>query len=179
MPRHRHPSAIRTAACLALLSFGILAGSAQASSTRTITPGTGIAGIELKQTESAVRAAVGQPSSRTCARDEDRNGAGFTRCALTYAKLKLMVLLLGNRVVRVETSSSRLRTSSGVGPGTTRAALGRALPACKDPETSYCLLGRNDRVGARYTYFAIVRGKVGRTVVAITDSRDRCALGCG
>lgn len=177
----RRPRVSRATACLALLSLGVLvAGVAYAATTTRIEPGKSIAGIKIGQSESAIVSALGKPSTRECSkRDAVKAADRYTSCLLTYKQRKLNVILLDNAVLQMSTTSSRMRTSKSIGAGSTRAALDRAYPACKDPDKSYCILGSTKKTGDRYTFFPVSKQKVERAVVGRWDRRFGCALGCG
>lgn len=181
MTTYGRPLKRRSTACLMLLGLGmLLAGVAHATTAPGITPGKSMAGIKIGQSESAIRSALGKPSTRACSEREGSNAADrYRSCLLTYKTRKLSFIVLENAVVQITTTSSRLRTRNGVGAGSTRAALDRAYPQCKDPGKSYCILGSTKKTGDRYTYFPIANRKVTRAVVGRWDRRLGCALGCG
>jgi hypothetical protein len=80
----------------------------------------GVAGVRLGMNEAAVRDRLGRPTATT-----GREGGGTKR--LDYRSRKVDVLLRGDSVIRVRTTSRGQRTASGVGPGIAQQAMVRKL----------------------------------------------------
>jgi hypothetical protein len=138
------------------LAIGALAGPAAAKVTFS-----GIADVRLNMSETAVRDALGTPTSTAPARNPDA-------VSLTYRRHKIEVVVhrARDRVVGIVTTSRAQRTSSGLGVGSStrsvRAKLrGETCGAVRRARTLLCSVERRGRV----LEFTIRRGKVVRVAV--------------
>lgn len=146
-----------------------------------IVPGTSIAGITLGLSEHQVIQRLGKPAHRSC------NSALQKECApleFVYSGRKLTVAFYHGRVVHIRTTSSRERTRSGLGVGTSKRTVLRRYPACK--ELDYCFLGSRPKRGPgkkgdRYTYLSFGgTRKVAAVIVGrLEPVGDECVFGCG
>jgi hypothetical protein len=130
------------------LAAGLGGGTASAKITAA-----GVAGAEIGMNEAAVRSELGRPSSA-------RRRADGTR-QLVYRRERLDVLLRGDAVIRLRTTSAGEKTTSGVGPGTSERTMKRRVRGER------CGTAR----GARVCW--VVKGQ---TVVSFTCRRGRVSL---
>ena len=118
-------------AAAALLGSLLLAVPAQAE----ITPGVGIAGVKVEDTQAQVRALHGEPSS---------TGPSGENTAWHYSALSLTVIFRPAATAEhVLTLSPTERTATGVGPGSTVAEVQAAYPdiTCQQfPDINDCYL---------------------------------------
>ena len=143
---------------LFLVVAGALALSAAAAAT--IVPQKGIAGVLIGMTEPQVRAKLGHPKSVK----NGKNEFGPYR-TLTYARVRVSFQGL-TTVTQVDTTSSKEKTLSGVGVGSTKADVKAKVKGIVC-EPGHCHVGQFSP-GARVTDFFIgANGRVTRVVVGI------------
>ena len=146
--------------CIAATFFCALAADAHA----VIQIDHGIAGVRLGNSRAEVRAALGRPSAVTTG---DAGGIQWVR--YLYRAEKLEVLFEGRTMVStVSTWGAGDRTVSGVGVGSTQAAVASAVPGvtCGDfAGGRECRTGGRLVSGQRYTVFRFVAGKVETVLV--------------
>jgi hypothetical protein len=143
----------RTAAVLsaALLAMAALAGTAEAR----ITPGVGVAGVKVGDTQAKVRSVLGRPD------------AGSTPLNYRYIRSRgFGIYFIAGRVFEITVVRRPQATPKGIRVGSTLAALRRAHPAVR---CRRAVVGRNamectlrGRSGGRATEtaFATRAGKV-------------------
>jgi hypothetical protein len=143
------------------LALALLAGS---MATARIVPQRGMKGIRLAMTEREVRQKLGRPD-RTVARRYEIMGRARL---LVYGRTSVLLRAASSRVVSIQTTSRRERTSRGVGVGSTQAAVRRRVRGARcRTERGYrhCWVG-TWLIGRRITDFAISRrGRVTRVTV--------------
>ena len=103
---------------LAAVATATATGVARATES-TIVPGVGIGRVRLGMTQVQVKRALGQWRYRR--REDNRLTVGWGFASWT-------VVLIGGRVVEVDTTVHAQRTKSGIGPGSAWLALARAYP---------------------------------------------------
>ena len=160
---------MRTLRVRLLLGACLIALWPAASAAASVVPGEGIAGVRLRMTESQVRARLGPPVRVTTT----KGALGFVVTRLHYRSLDVDLQRLDRRpvVIRVLTTRRRERTPSGLGVGSTLAAVLR-LPGVRcstQPPLRYCGVGRLNAPLGRFTLFWIgARGRVTTVSVALT-----------
>ena len=147
---------------MGLLTAALLAPGTSADPAAAKITHAGIAGVDVGMNENAVRDKLGTPSSTSG--DE---GGGTMR--LEYRRRKLEVLLRGDAVIRVRTTSRSQRTAAGVGPGISQAAMMRKLRGER------CGTALGARVcwvldGSTVMTFVCRRGRVMRAEVARAET---------
>ena len=128
-----------------------------------IAVGKGIDGVRLGDMLAAVKHKLGRPQQTS------RNATG-TGYRLNYTKLRLVVTVTTRRgVIELDTFNKHERTSKGVGPGSTFAAVAKAYPgACGDLSVPVCAV--ND--GTTLTQFSAAALHAARVeVVKVQDRR--------
>lgn len=143
------------------ISIAVLSPSGGAA---VIVPATGIAGVRLGMTQAQVRAVLGPP--RSVVRDATELGP-FTR--FRYRRLDV-VFFRHTRATAVFTTRTRERTTTGVGVGSTEAAIATGVPGaiCRGPARSrVCEVGDPSRKAARITMFDLRGGRVWQAGVYI------------
>ncbi|MEZ5099066.1 MAG: hypothetical protein R3C15_04560 [Thermoleophilia bacterium] len=149
-------------ACLVLAGALVAAADVGAS----IVPGAAIAGVRLGMPEARVRAVLGEPTREI--RDTTELG---DYVELRYPGLRIF-LLPRVGVSSVATTRRAERTRSGVGVGSTVAAVRAGIPgiACQvSGGVGLCRVG-GVRRGARGTDLSIRRGRVTEVSVYRVDS---------
>jgi hypothetical protein len=144
----------------ALLTIAVAAGLGGGTATAKITD-VGVAGVEIGMSEDAVHHELGRPSSTR------REGAGAK--LLVYRRERLDVLLRGDAVIRLRTTSAREKTTNGVGPGTSEGTMKRRLRGER------CATARGARVcwvvkAQTVLSFTCRRGRVSQAEVARAES---------
>jgi len=139
----------------------VLLAAAPGSAGAAIVLQQGIGGVRLGMTQAGVRAVLGRPARVI----HGRNDFGpYTELRYTGYR----VVFQGNATATaVETTLPRERTSTGIGVGSTRAAVRAHVPGvrCEGPlSTGHCHVGRFVP-GARVTDFFLRAGRVTRVIV--------------
>jgi hypothetical protein len=137
------------------------------SATAAIVPGRGLAGVELRMTEPQVLATLGAPASTT----RSRGALGVLVTRFHYPRLDVDVENLDGTplVVRAVTTRPNERTASGVGVGSTLAAVERLRGArCwSEAAARYCRIGSASKPLSRVTVFWIEKQRVALVSVAL------------
>jgi hypothetical protein len=164
-PRSARSALARRAAAAAAtttLAALLLAPAADA----LIVPQRGIAGVRLKMTRAQVVRAKGRPDAERLVRNELIGRQRMMR----YGRTRVLFggFRQGAGVVTIVTRDPGQRTRSGVGTGSSEAALRARIAAARcrtEFGTRHCWTGRF-RAGQRVTDFTI--GLPGRRVTAVT-----------
>jgi hypothetical protein len=142
---------------LAAVAAGVVVAALPAAAGGVIVPRRSIAGIALRMTPSAVRAELGEPSSRFRRR---WGPSDSTFPAWRYAA-KLVIVFVDGEVLFVETRNPGEKTRRGVGPGSSRADLLRAHPRIRCVSARFCEIGSATGVEPKpYTGFWLRRDRV-------------------
>jgi hypothetical protein len=143
------------------LAAALLAPSAAGG---VVVPGKSIAGVRLGMTQAGVRAVLGRPLR--VVRDATELGP-FTQ--YRYRRLDV-IFFRHTRATGIFTTRTRERTRTGVGMGSTEAAVLAGVPgaACRAPARfRVCEVGDPSRRGARITMFDLRAGRVSQIGVYI------------
>jgi hypothetical protein len=148
---------IRTVAVLAAAAALI----APAAASATIVPQKGIAGASLDMTQAQVQAKLGDPDSKKT-QTSPILGKYFT---WFYAKTSIDMFRTGSRrVFNLSTTSRAQKTSTGVGVGSTAAAVKKGVKNAKC-DKSHCWVG-NFTGGEKVTDFPLSKsGRVTRVTI--------------
>jgi hypothetical protein len=122
-----------------------------------------IAGVKLGMTAAQVRKVLGPPRSVSYPKDEIQGSFKFYDYGATEVSLTRGE---GSKVFNISTTSKTQRTSTGLGVGSTRAAVKRAFPRA-DCMALMCAIGAIEP-GKRVTSFYLSsRGKVNLIALGI------------
>ncbi len=155
-------------AALALAATAMAAtGSLPSFKSHLIVPNRSVGGVVLKSSAASAVRTLG--ASRSCSVDNGcvftKNGANFSVqfARLTahskpiVASISMNVEMTGSGTPVFTTPLVALKTASGIGLGSTAAAVKHAYPAAKgSPKTGYAIVGAD----AHQTTFTLVHGRV-------------------
>ena len=149
---------------LALAVIALAAVAAVPESSARIVPQQGMRSLTIGMTRQAVKSRLGRPARAV------RGSNDFGRYTELHYPRGLRVVLQGDRSVTALVAVTRAeRTASGVGVGSTVAAVRAGVPGvrCGTDETiRHCHAG-SFVPGARVTDFAIRKGRVWRVTLGI------------
>jgi hypothetical protein len=161
---------LAVAGSIALLCCALYAGVSSAK----IVAGKSVAGVSVGDSSASVRKRLGKPT------EQSPGSPAF----YSYKSRGLVVAFVGGKVIHIFTDSKHQRTSDGVGPGVTRAAVQKRYPSCGKGFANYCFLPsgktKQPQPGKRYTFVSFTGKRVDSMIVGRWDPKnDECALGCG
>ena len=151
---------VRRALVLAVVAAALAAAPAASGK---IVPNRSIAGVPLLASQAKVRAVLGAPASKKVTAGELGTFVDwrYARVTVTFRR--------GGPVVGLQTRSPRERTATGVGVGSTEAALKRGVANVRC-RTQFgfrsCTLGE-ELPGRRVTVFRMRQGRVASVLVGI------------
>lgn len=181
--RGRGRTAVTTAVLAIAVAVAVLTLPSAASAR--IVLGKSVGAVKVGDSTATVEARLGAPAETGCL-----NRQGVTDCdpemiQWSYPKRQLIASFVAGKVADVQTTSTKQRTSKGIGPGVSRKKAAKAYKLNCTYAATGCLVGKAiPKPGRRFTLITFKGNAVqGKRIASVTvgryDLRDTCVLGCG